>query len=303
MNTILTSPLKLPAHPAAKPAGDGYHLLRAAADLFGCALAGLADHQWPEVEARARESHALETLVLNAEEAGAIQIPEARVEQALATLRARYADQREFLDELARNGLDLDSLRHALRRELLFDAVMRSVGARHEPITAKEERAFYAQYAPRFQRPETRDARHLLITINAEFAENSRAAARARIEALASELRPGDAAGFGALARQHSECPTALQDGRLGTLKAGQLYPELDAVLFTLSMGAISGVLESPLGFHLLYCERIVPAHALSFEQARARIHQALRERHQRETQRAWIARLRACPAARASAA
>ncbi|EIC20846.1 nitrogen fixation protein NifM [Thiorhodovibrio frisius] len=277
-----------------QPAEYRYHLLRAAADKFSCGLAALADDQWPQVEARARQSFCLENLVLNAPEAQAVCIPEDQIEQALVEVRSRYADEAQFRDELALNGLDLAALRRALQRELTFDAVIRTVGARHAPVTEADEQLFYELHAKRFRQPETRSARHLLITVNEEFAENSRATARARLEALAEQIKPGDAATFGELARNHSECPSALQDGQLGTLTSGQLYPALDNALFEMVEGAISEVLESPLGFHLLYCEAISPAKTVPFEQARERIRQALTERRQGEMQKAWIAELRA---------
>lgn len=284
---------KCKSAPGEQPAEYRYHLLRAAADQFSRGLAALSDEQWPQVEARAEQSFALETLVLTAPEAQRVCIPEDQIEQALAEVRQRYADEQEFTQELALNGLEPATLRRALQRELCFDAAIRAVGARHAPVTEADAQLFYELHAERFSQPETRAARHLLITVNEDFAENQRAAARERIQALAEETLPGDADAFGQLARRHSECPTALEDGRLGTLKPGQLYPALDRALFAMQAGDISPVLESPLGFHLLYCEAINPAKTVPFEQARARIRQALTERRQREAQKAWIAELR----------
>lgn len=280
----------------AKPPEYRYHLLRAATEQYACGLATLSDAQWPAVEARAEQSFALETLVLNSPEARAVCIPETQIEQALTDVRARYADEQDFTEELALNGLDLLTLRRALWRERCFDAVVRAVGARHTPVTEADARLFYQQHAERFRQPETRVARHLLITINEDFAENARAAAQARIEALAEDIGQADAEVFGQFARRHSECPTALEEGRLGALPPGQLYAALDSVLFALAEGEVSAVLESPLGFHLLLCEAIVPPQEIPFEQVRARIHQALTEQRQREAQKAWMGRLRPRP-------
>ncbi|MBK5970337.1 MULTISPECIES: nitrogen fixation protein NifM [Thiorhodovibrio] len=276
-----------------RPLEYRHHLLRAAADQFSCGLAALTEEQWPQVEARAEQSFALETLVLSAPEAQAVCIPDDQVEQALAAVRARYADEQEFTEELALNGLEISVLRRALQRELSFDAVIRAVGARHAPVTEADEQLFYELHTERFSQPETRAARHLLITVNEDYAENQRAAARARIEALAEETKGNDVDAFAELARRHSECPTALEDGRLGTMTPGQLYPALDTALFAMAPGEVSAVLESPLGFHLLFCEAVTPAKTVPFEQARERIRQTLTDRRQRETQKAWIAELR----------
>jgi peptidyl-prolyl cis-trans isomerase C len=85
-----------------------------------------------------------------------------------------------------------------------------------------------------------------------------------------------------------------MEGGRLGTLNRGQLYPALDAALFELAAGQLSGVLESELGFHLLLCEAIHPAKSLPFDQVRTRIHQALEQRRRKEQQRHWLASLTA---------
>jgi peptidyl-prolyl cis-trans isomerase C len=141
--------------------------------------------------------------------------------------------------------------------------------------------------------PERRTARHILITVNDDYAENTRDAALARLEAIAGTLRGDDADGlierFAGAARRHSECPSALEDGRLGTVSRGQLYPALDAALFQLGAGQLSGILESPVGLHLLLCEKIHPALALPFSQARPRIREALEQRRRRDTQRTWL--------------
>lgn len=277
-----------------------YHLLRAATERFQCNIATLDETQRIEAEQQARQTFELEELVLSCDEARQVLIPEPRVQQALQEVAGRYPDSDEFDADLARNGLDSAGLCRALRRELLFDAVMQRVAADHPPIAETDERLFYELHRERFETPEQRTARHILITVNDDYSENTRDAARARLDAIADKLRAGDEGGngdavqrFARQARRHSECPTALEDGKLGTVIRGRLYPAVDAALFDLAEGAVSGIIESPVGFHLVLCERIQPGHALAFNQVRERIHTALEQRRRRETQRAWLAQLR----------
>jgi peptidyl-prolyl cis-trans isomerase C len=84
-----------------------------------------------------------------------------------------------------------------------------------------------------------------------------------------------------------------MEDGKLGDIARGQLYPEVDAALFALEEGAVSAPVESEMGFHILLCERIEPARALPFPQVKDRIRAALEKRRRREAQRAWLAELR----------
>ena len=275
-----------------------YHLLRAATERFQCSIGTLTPAQLDEAERQARQTFALEELVLGSAEARDVMIPDAQVQDAFREVESRYADADELATDLAHNGLDAAVLRRALRRELTFDALMQRVGAGHVAIAETDERLFYELHRERFESPEQRVARHILVTVNDDYAENTRDAARARLEAVADQLRRNGRKGltqaFAHHARRASECPTAMEEGKLGSVKRGQLYPELDAVLFAMDEGDVSAVVESPIGFHLLLCEQVQPARTLPFNQVRERIHQALEQRRRREQQRAWIADLKA---------
>ena len=187
----------------------------------------------------------------------------------------------------------------ALRRELAFDSVMQRVAARRPAISPLDVRIYYELHPEVFAVPEQRQARQILVTINDDYAENCRAAAWSRMRRIEMSLHQAPNR-FAALARKYSECPSALDGGRLGTLRRGQLFPELDRSLFAMQEGTISGILESPLGLHLLLCEKLMPARRVPFPQAEPRIRERLEERNRRNCQKAWLRRLRQAPERRA---
>lgn len=265
-----------------------YHLLRAALAGGEPGLAGLDRHRLAEIARKADKTFELESLVLGSPEALETQISNRRLEEAVSQIRGRYPDRVGFLADLAKNGLDEEVLRLALHRELIFDAVMQRVATRRPAVSAQDERLFFELHKERFKQPERRTARHILITVNEDFAENRRHAAWARIEQLAERLA-GRASRFPSLARKHSECPSAMEGGRLGVVSRGQLYRSLDAVLFSLPEGTISRPVESELGFHLLWCEKIQQRRSLTFSKARKGIRQLLEDRSARSFQKAWI--------------
>ena len=150
---------------------------------------------------------------------------------------------------------------------------------------------YYEMNKERFRQAETRTARHVLITINEEYPENSRENALQRIRQVAAQAT-GNPKQFAKLARQYSECPTAMEGGKLGTVPRGQLYPQLDTVLFNLFNGQASEPVESEIGFHVLLCEQIFPARTIALSQARPQIRALLQERAQRNCQKAWLKQL-----------
>ena len=147
----------------------------------------------------------------------------------------------------------------------------------------------YYQYHPeQFRRPETRLVRHILITINETIAENTRAEAGKRIATIQARLAK-EPQRFEEQALKHSECPTALDGGKLGDLPRGKLFPELDKALFELKAGEVSGVLESELGFHVLRCDAITEAGVLGYDQAKLHIRKLMEQKRKRVCQQAWM--------------
>lgn len=286
--------------PAAKPqaplADCRYHLLRAAQALFQRDLGRLGRDQRERAERLATQTLAVEDLILSAPEARECAIAPDAVDRALAEVIGRFPSRQAYAAELGGNGLDEDGLRRALARQLRAQAVLDLVAADCPTVSEADLRLYYELHRHRFSRPEQRTARHLLVTVNEDFAESREGAARARIAELARRLR-GRPNRFGPLARRYSECPSALDGGRLGMVARGQLYPELDAALFRLRPGEVSGVVGSELGFHLLLCETIYPGQPVPFARVRADIHARLDERQRYECQLRWIAGRRQRPA------
>jgi peptidyl-prolyl cis-trans isomerase C len=268
-----------------------YHLLRVALEHFQKNLVQLDDTQMVEVHRRASRTFDIESLVLGTPEAREVVIDGQHLDAAVAEVSARYPDTQSFHADLTANGLDEAVLRSALYRELAFDGVLQRIGSRRPSINDIDMRLYYELNRDRFRIPEKRIARQILVTINPDYADNTRAAAQVRIGKIAATLvnRPGR---FAEQARRFSECPTALDGGKLGEISRGQLFPELDATLFELQQGEISGVVETEIGFHLLLCEKIQQVRQVPYARAAADIHKLLDARHRRNCQKTWLSNL-----------
>jgi nitrogen fixation protein NifM len=280
-----------PKMPQLIESGVAYLALKAAQKIYSKATAALQPEEFERVQDLAQKQHDLETRVLAAAEARDVMVPPSTVEAAMQEIRGRYQSEEEFADDLARNGLDETSFAAALERELKVEAVMEKVGTRAESVSDMDVELYYQYHPEQFRRPETRLVRHILITINDSITENTRAAARQRVDEIATRLAK-EPQRFEEQALKHSECPTALDGGKLGDLPHGKLFPELDKVLFELKAGEVSGVLESELGFHVLRCDAITEAGVLAYDQAKQHIRKLLEQKRKRVCQQAWVKQL-----------
>jgi nitrogen fixation protein NifM len=268
-----------------------YLELKAAQNLFGKPPAALEAGERARVQRVAAKQYGLEARVLAAPEARDATVPSASLAAALHEVKKRYADAADFHADLLHNGLDEAGFTDALERELRVEAVLEKVGTRAARVSDIDVELYYQYHADQFRRPETRHARHILVTVNEALPDNARPVAQSRIEAIAARLAR-DPERFAEQAMKHSECPTALQGGVLGEVPCGQLYPELDAALFSMREGDLSKILESPMGLHLLRCDGITPAAVPGLKAAHGPIRTLLEQRRKRVCQQAWVKHL-----------
>ncbi len=265
-----------------------YHILRAAVEIYGKQPGELEASELSTATARAEQARELENLVLRSDNGRRVSIPDVAVDDAIDRIRARYENDNAFKQSLLESGVVESDLRRALWRELAFDAVLSMVSDACEPVTDAEIEAYYENNPRHFNRPELRTVRHILITINDDYAENTREQALKRITDIAEHLAidPGD---FADQARTQSECPTALEGGLLGHAPQGKLYPELDAALFALNEGDIAGPIETEAGFHMILCEKIQPGAVITLDEAREKLREHLTNTRRKAAQKAWI--------------
>ena len=99
-------------------------------------------------------------------------------------------------------------------------------------------------------------ARHILVKVEESAADDAKAAAKARAEALLARAKKGE--DFAQLAKQNSEDQgSAKKGGDLGFNPKGRMVKEFDDVQFALTPGSISDVVQSPFGYHIIKVEAV----------------------------------------------
>lgn len=265
-----------------------YLVLKTATSLFGKGPSALSSSELEKAERLATRQFDLEARVLASPEARDVVVPEATLAAALAEVRNRYTDDDAFQNDLAGNGLGVGQYAEALARELKVEAILEKVASRSAQVSDVDVDLYYQFHADEFMRPEIRQARHILVTINDDLAGNERPAARQRIDEIATRLAK-DPKRFEEQALKHSECPTAMNGGLLGDVVRGKLYPELEAALFALAEMEIGAVIETEIGFHILRCDEVRPAGPVPLAQVQDKVRAMLETRRRRICQNAWL--------------
>ncbi len=96
-------------------------------------------------------------------------------------------------------------------------------------------------------------ASHILLMYQGSersSATRSKEEAQTQIADIKAKLDAGEE--FAGLARAHSDCPSKGKGGDLGSFGKGQMVKAFEDTAFGLEVGATSGVVETPFGFHVI---------------------------------------------------
>jgi peptidyl-prolyl cis-trans isomerase D len=148
--------------------------------------------------------------------------------------------------------------------------------------TDEEIRTYYEAHENEFKRPEEVRARHILLKADASMPNEKREEIRARANEILAKAR-AEGADFAALAKEYSEDVTKDSGGDLGFFGRGVMTENFEQAAFSLEPGAVSDVVETPFGFHIVRVEEKRPAGVQSIEDARQDIIEKVRTRRSRE--------------------
>ena len=145
-------------------------------------------------------------------------------------------------------------------------------------LSESDLRAYHEQNSANLALQEQRRASHILLTVDPGASPDAKAAVRAQAEALLAELRQSPDA-FAELARTRSQDPgSAAQGGDLDFFSRGAMVKPFEDAVFALERNAISDVVETEFGFHIIRVTDIRRPPPEPFEVARPRLEQELRQ-------------------------
>lgn len=191
-------------------------------------------------------------------------------------LLLQLAEQTDF-----EKSPDIQAELEAAKEAALFDLYVREVVA-SQIVTEAAMRKFYDDHPTDFVHPEGAKVR--IITVSTE--KRTIDEARTIVGDLMKDLRgvrvgSGNSAqaiitAFAEAARKSSDAPSAASGGDLGWVSRDGLEPQISVAVFNMKAGAISGILETPKGLHLVLVEDRQDASTESYENARAGIREYL---------------------------
>jgi hypothetical protein len=180
-----------------------------------------------------------------------------------------WVDHTLFAQSLAAGHTLEDS---ALVAEVMWPEISELRGARwHDTLMARRDVLTPMAADSIYSADSVRLLQHLLIRADAKSLPAARTAAAKKAQAAYARIRAG--ANFGVLASQLSEDPASKADsGYLTPAARGAWVTAFDSAGWILPPGGISGVVETPFGYHVIRRPTAVEARSRLLAYARTRL-------------------------------
>jgi len=200
----------------------------------------------------------------------------ARINEKMAKMAESAGGRGNLEAELIKSGLTYSQLLSTVRQADLVQVLVETEVAAAKPVTPEDISVYYNENLARFKNQDKIHTRHILfVTKSADGAAQKQAA---RDKAVAAHARAVAGEDFAALAIELSEGPNASKGGDLGFTARGQMVEEFDEAVWALEADAISEVVESYLGYHVIKVEEIVIGPTVPLDEARPVVEDLLRQ-------------------------
>jgi len=218
--------------------------------------------------------------------------------QKLAEHKKRFGSEEEYREFLNRSKSTEEQVKQSLEMQILRDQVMEKMAPAVDASDA-DIAAYYNEHKEQFKEPEQVRARHILAKVetpptqpnqkpdaaaNKKFVDEAKKKAKTKIEAALKKIKSG--AKFEDVAKDFSDDVTKANGGDLGYFGHGRMVPAFDEAAFKLKPGQMSGIVETPFGFHLIKVEDHKDARDRSLDEVKDSIKASLIARKRGEARR-----------------
>jgi peptidyl-prolyl cis-trans isomerase C len=222
-----------------------------------------------------------------------IVISDAEVESRVAEVKKPFPNEQAFNAALAERQMTLDKLKSEIRQQL---QAMRLVDTDIKPsvaVTDADVTDFYVKNPDKFQEPEAVRASHIMIRTPDATDEAQKKKAKDEATAVLAEIRKGG--DFAALAKQHSQdAGSAANGGDLGFVPRGQTSPVFEQAAFSLKPGQMSGVVETPFGYHIIKVSAHRDARTVPLQEVKPQVQEFLTQQQMQQKTEAYVTKLKA---------
>jgi parvulin-like peptidyl-prolyl isomerase len=200
-----------------------------------------------------------------------IKIEKEEIDKAIETIKQEgFGSNDQMKKDLAAHGFSPEGYRHFLTFQIRRTRIVETFIKPDVSMDENKLREYYESHASNYISPEVRVSQ-ILIQVPPEATANDWQTAKKKMERVLQDIKKG--ATFEKVAALYSDdAASARSGGDIGFFTKGEMIPMLEAVVFNLDVGRVSGVIQSSQGLHLLKVTDRKPGSIPPYEEAKARV-------------------------------
>lgn len=218
-----------------------------------------------------------------------LEIAENEIDAHLETVKSELSGKGLNLENLLEEqNLTLHDLHKRYRDQLMIQKAIDTEVVSRVSIQPSKVSNYYFEHIGDYTQPQQVAAYSILVKLESE---------RAPLESrqLAQDVHKMllDGYDFGSLARNYSDDTHKKEGGDLGYLNKGQMLKEIDDVIFSLDVGEISDVIETPIGYHVFKVYDKKEKKVIGLDKVRSKVIEALYRAEIEERFGVWVENLK----------
>lgn len=222
-----------------------------------------------------------------------IEVKEDDIEKELETFKARL-EKREDIDAmLEREGMSMKSFREKLKKQIMVRKLQDQEVRAKVLVSPLEIEQFYKDNPDKFKSTDRVKVRSLTVKKSPEAREKGilDEKAKDRIDTFYLKIKQGG--NFDELVAKFSEDSHAKEEKPAEWIERGSMIESVDIAIFETPAGQLTGIVETPIGYHIFRIEEKENARVHTFEETRDQIANYLYQVKTNERFKEWLQGLR----------
>ena len=201
-----------------------------------------------------------------------IEVKDEEVDKEFVAFKSKMEKPEELDSILEREGLTMKALRERLKKQAMIRQLQDREIRSKVIVSPSEIEIFFKNNPDQFKAKERVRVRSLTI----KKSEDARAkgltdeAAKQRIELLSQKIKLYR--NFDQIVKDFSEDSHAKQEGLGEWIERGAMIESVDEVIFKTPVGGLTGVVETPIGYHIFRIEAKEAEKVRTFEDVKDQI-------------------------------
>ena len=200
-------------------------------------------------------------------------------------------EEGQLASMLISEGRSLETYKNHIRDQILVSKVIRyELGSRVSVSERKIAKYYYANQKD-FWEPVKARVRHILILTEKGLSVDKKKEKFFQAKEILGEVKRGK--DFADAAKEYSEDISASEGGDVGFVEKGKMVPEFEKAVYSLKEGAISDIVETEYGYHIIKVEEILAGRTLPLKDVKNKIQFILSNKKQKLAYEEWMSELR----------